>query len=916
MMTDPPTSGGDANECPSVMPFKRVHIFVVRLVVASGIKRLFYSKFFMSRPSLFIIALLPLVAGASESVLTFEKDVRPILKAHCTHCHGEEENPDGDVDLRLRRFMDVTLEDGSKLLVPGHPEQSGLFTIIRSGEMPKKAKKLPDEEVAILEQWIRQGAITARPEPETLAPGSVISEEDRAWWSFQPVRPPAIPEISGEQVRTPVDAFLLAEMREKGLSYAPEADRRTLIRRVTLDLIGLPPTPEEVAAFENDAHPNAYENLVERLLADTAYGERWARHWLDVVGYADSNGYAEADSVRPHAWHFRDYVIRAFNGDKPWNEFIQEQLAGDELAGVTHGDFQHAIVDPKKRDQFTATGFLRMAPDGTGDNVDDLKLARNQMIAEQVKITTSSLLGLTVACAQCHDHRYDPITHADYYRLRAIFDPGYDWESWRTPNQRQYSLYTPDELQLAAAIEAKAKVIDNEASAMNKKFLDEIFEVEILKLPEDERAAYREARATPKDKQTEPQKAIIKKYPSALALYSLDLYDKGKQKQVDEKKAEATKLRGTKPKENFLMGLTEVKGKVPTSKLFNRGDHEQPKQELGPGEIGVLATGEIEPFHPAKLDSGSSGRRLAYAQWLTNGKHPLVSRVLVNRFWLHHLGRGLVNTPGDFGAQGEIPSHPGLLDWLADSFVKNGWRLKPLHRQILLSSAYRQSSVNPESMKSDPDNRYYARFKLKRLEAETLRDSVLATTGSLVRTNFGPPSNIGLDPAGRVVLGIDKGSIESRKVESGGQDDFRRSIYVQVRRSRPVTVLEAFDAPSMVPNCEVRNQSTVAPQSLLMMNDVFILDNARRLAERLQKAAPDRVQDQLVMAWKLLFHVTPTESELKQCETYLAEQGVTLGEFYQKNPPKKDAPQPNGNLEAMVSLCQILYSSNRFLYIE
>ena len=873
----------------------------------------------MFRPVRSLLPLLPLAAGAAEPVLTFEKDVRPIVKAHCTHCHGEEEDPDGGVDLRLRRFMDQALESGAKLLVPGHPEQSELVQIIRRGEMPKKGKKMPEAELAVLERWIAQGAKTARPEPLTLAPGALITEEDRAWWAFQPVRRPAVPAVPAapaDQVRTPVDTFLLAAMRGKGLNFAPEAERRALIRRVTLDLTGLPPTPEEVAAFVADPAPDSYEKLVERLLASQAYGERWARHWLDVVGYADSNGYAEADSVRPHAWRYRDYVIRSVNDDKPWSEFIQEQLAGDELAGATHADYQQAVLDPKRRDQLTATAFLRMAPDGTGDTVDDAKLARNQVIAEQMKITTSSLLGLTVACAQCHDHRYDPITQADYYRLRAVFDPGYHWEAWRAPAQRQYSLYTPEERAQAAKIEEQARAIEADARAMSKKFLDEIFEVEILKLPEAERAPFRVARATPKDKQTPEQKALIKKYPSALATYSLDLYDKKKQDLVDAKMAEAAKLRATKPAEGFLMALTEVKGQVPVSKLFNRGDHEQPKQAVTPGELGILAGAGLETFKPAAVSSGSSGRRLAYAQWLTSGKHPLVARVLVNRFWLHHLGRGLVNTPGDFGRQGELPSHPDLLDWLADEFVRGGWKLKPLHRLILLSRAYRQSSVNPASLQADPENRLYARFKMKRLEAETLRDAVLASTGTLVRTSYGPPSNIGRDPAGRVVVGIDKGTITTHKVESGGQDDYRRSIYVQVRRSKPVTVLDTFDAPTMVPNCEMRSQTTVAPQSLLLMNDVFILDNARRLADRLAAEAPASARAQLQRAWEILYSRPATEADLARCEAYLQEQTQALTEYHRATKPAKGAPAPNPPREALASLCQILYSSNRFLYIE
>jgi hypothetical protein len=853
-------------------------------------------------------ALLLLTASASavEPLLTFEKDVRPIVKAHCTHCHGEEEKPKGDIDLRLRRFMD-------EIVVVGHPEKSKLVEVIRSGEMPEKGKPLTEEQLAVIEKWITQGAKTAKTEPLVLAPGPIISDEDREYWAFQPVKRPMVPKAAN--TRNAVDAFIIAKASEKGLTMAPEADRRSLIRRVTLDLTGLLPTPEEVEAFVADKSPLAYEQLVERLLASKNYGERWARHWLDVVGYADSNGYTEADSVRPHAWRYRDYVIRSMNEDKPWDQFIQEQIAGDELAGATHGDFQQAVLDPKRTDQLIATAFLRMAPDGTGDTVDDAKLAKNQVIAEQIKITTSSLMGMTVACAQCHDHRYDPITQADYYRLRAVFDPAYHWEAWRAPNSRLYSLYTPQERTKAAEIEAKAKEIEVEARAMSKKFLDEIFEVEIKKVPEAEQAAFRVARDTPVAKQTPEQKALIKKYPSALATYSLDLYDKKKQDIVDAKMAEATKLRATKPAEGFVMALTEVKGQMPVSKLFNRGDHDQPKQVVQPGELGILASPQIEPFKPVPVSSGSSGRRLAYAQWLTSGKHPLVARVLVNRFWLNHMGRGIVNTPGDFGRQGELPTHPELLDYLADEFVKSGWKLKSLHRLILLSSAYRQSSVNDASLRADPENRFYARFKMRRLDAETLRDSMLATTGTLVQASYGPPSGIGRDPQGRVITGIDKGTITNHKVDPAGADDFRRSIYVQVRRSKPVTVLDTFDAPTMSPNCEMRSQTTVAPQSLLLMNDTFVLDSSRRLADRVTAEAPNDRAKQLQRVWNLLYSKPATDADITKCLAYLDEQTKALTQYHHDiQHPKGVVPNPPQ--EAMASLCQILCSSNRFLYVE
>lgn len=863
-----------------------------------------------------LLCSLAVTARGGEAVLTFEKDVRPIVKAHCTHCHGEEEKPEGGVDLRLRRFMDMALDGGGHVVVAGDPAKSELVKIIKSGEMPKKGKQVSEADLAVIEKWIAQGAKTAKPEPLVMAPGPIIMDEDREYWAFQPVKRPKVPSnVDAKQVRTPVDAFVLAKLGEEGLHMAPEADRRTLIRRVTLDLTGLLPTPEEVDAFVNDKSPLAYEQLVERLLASKNYGERWARHWLDVVGYADSNGYSEADSVRPQAWRYRDYVIRAMNEDKPWDAFIQEQLAGDELAGATHADFQQAVLDPRRTDQLIATAFLRMAPDGTGDTVDDVKLAKNQVIAEQMKIMTSSLMGMTVACAQCHDHRYDPITQADYYRLRAIFDPAYNWEAWRAPAQRLYSLYSPEERAKAAEIEKQALEINREAQAMSKKFLDEIFEVEIKKVPEAEQAAFRIARDTPKEKHTPEQKALIKKYPSALATYSLNLYDKKKQDIVDAKVAEATKLRATKPAEGFVMALMEVKGQVPATKLFNRGDHDQPKQEVTPGELSILASPQIEPFKPVPVSSGSTGRRLAYAQWLTSGKHPLTARVLVNRFWLNHMGRGIVNTPGDFGRQGELPTHPELLDYLADEFVKSGWKLKALHRLILLSNAYRQSSVNDASLQADPDNKLYARFKLRRIDAETLRDSMLAATGTLVQTSYGPPSGIGRDPQGRVVTGIDKGTITVNKVDPGGADDFRRSIYVQVRRSKPVTVLDTFDAPTMSPNCEMRAQTTVAPQSLLLMNDTFVLDSSRRLADRLESEKPGNRDAQIKRAWELLFGKPATQADVTRSLAYLDEQTKALTQYHHDiQHPKGVVPNPPQ--EAMASLCQILCSSNRFLYVE
>ena len=321
----------------------------------------------------------------------------------------------------------------------------------------------------------------------------MLFRSDRAFWAFQAIARPAVPE--NPKAQNPIDAFVLAKLDANGLAFAAEADKRTLLRRVTLDLTGLPPTPEEVAAFVADPDPSAYEKVVDRLLASPAYGERWARHWLDVAGYADSNGFAEADSPRPHAWHYRDYVIRAFNADEPWDRFIQEQLAGDELAGARHGDPDAGIRSPEAAELLAATGFLRNAPDGTGDEVPDQNLARNQTIAETIKIVSSSLLGLTIGCAQCHDHRYDPISQEDYYRLRAVFEPAFDWKQWRAPAARLVSLYTPAQRGQRDAIECEAREWDLAADAMNAEFKDQIFAKRLAELPEALREPIRAARA-------------------------------------------------------------------------------------------------------------------------------------------------------------------------------------------------------------------------------------------------------------------------------------------------------------------------------------------------------------------------------------------------------------------------------------
>ena len=877
------------------------------------------------------------VWGASSGALTFERDVRPILKAHCFHCHGEGDKLKGDVDLRLRRFMADRQTDEGRVLVPGKPHASLMLKLMRAGEMPKGEKKVPEKDIALIEKWIATGAKTAYAEPVELPKGFYIGAEERSFWSFQPIRRPAVPKISNVslagRVANPIDAFIAVKLREQKLVFAPAADKRTLIRRVYLDLFGFPPPPEGVDAFLSDQSPDAYEKLINRLLGSAQYGERWGRHWLDAAGYADSNGFTESDSVRPHAWRYRDYVIRAFNTDQPWNEFIVEQLAGDELAGVTHENAAVRASDPRTQALLAATGFLRMAPDGTGDAPPDQNLARNQVMAETLKVVSSSLLGLTVGCAQCHDHRYDPIGHKDYHRLRAIFEPAYDWKNWRAPNARIVSLYAEADRKKAAEIEEQAKKVDAETEQMRKELLEKVFEREIAKVPAADSNAVRTARNTTGGKRTAEQKALLKKFPAADVQGALDLYDPESNKKVLARAGEAAKLRGTKPPEPFVMALTEIAGQVPDTFLFHRGDHDQPKQKVGPGEMEILrpvnGTNSETPASALFLSQlattnsplSSSGRRLAYARWLTSGEHPLLARVLANRFWLHHFGRGLVNTPGDFGQLGERPTHPELLDWLAREFMDGGWRLKRLHKLVLTSAAYRQSSRNDPSLRADPENRFYARWKLQRLDAETLRDSMLAASGKLNLAQFGAPVAVARDAAGRIVAGAQKSDANGDPVgvDSVGDAEFRRSIYMQMRRTRPLTVLDTFDLPIMSPNCDVRAVTTVAPQSLLLMNDAFVIAQSQHLAERLRKERSGDVRAQITRAWHLLFGTAPREDEMRASLTFLAEQGETIRARTAAavdNAKKEKPVLPDVPLLTLASLCQVLLSDNRFLYVD
>lgn len=852
--------------------------------------------------------------------ITFEQHIRPILRQHCFDCHGATEELKGGLDLRLRRLM-VDGGDSGAVIEPGDPETSYLLERVRSGEMPPGDHRVEEEQIEVIARWIAAGAPTARPEPEQLDPGIGITPEEREFWFFQPIVLPEVPVTDDPAVRTPIDALLLAAMQPQGLTFSPEADRRTLIRRATLDLLGLPPTPEEVERFVDDPAEDAYERLIERLLASPAYGERWGRHWLDLAGYADSEGYDNQDTVRPYAYKYRDYVIRSLAADKPLDRFITEQLAGDELVEGSLENLTEADIE-----RLVATGFLRMAADGTASGGSDPLAARNQVIADTIKIVSSGLLGLSVACAQCHDHRYDPILHEDYFRLRAIFEPAFDTQNWRAPPQRRISLYTDGERAKAAEVEAEAAKVAAERAEKQQQYMAEALEQELAKHPEPLREPLRQAYQTAATERTEQQQQLLKEFPSVNitpgVLYQYKPEAAEELKQYDARIAE---IRARKPPEDFVRALTEVPGRVPATRLFYRGDPQQPRQEVAPGALTIAAPpGQRCEIPSDDPDRPTTGRRLAYARWLTGPDHPLLPRVLVNRIWMHHFGRGIVGTPGDFGVLGQRPTHPQLLDWLAETLRREGWSLKQLHRLIMTSTAYRQSSQRTAQLDAiDPDNRWYARQNVRRLDAEVIRDAILAASGGLDRSMFGPPIPISADDTGQVVV-------------TGAP---RRSVYVQARRTQPVAMLTAFDAPVMETNCEVRPSSTVATQSLMMMNSQFLLDRAALMARRVAESSIDfipaeRQQEladmaaqwepdpaaasarattegrplavQVAAAWRLTFSRPIEVDELRLSLEYLARQLQQLRSDAHETPAR----------QAMTNYCQTLLSSNEFLYSD
>jgi mono/diheme cytochrome c family protein len=863
----------------------------------------------------------PGAADTVEEQALSQHDVIPIMLRRCTACHGRHRQEAG-LDLRSKSAM---LNGGKSgpAIIPGKPTESGLIRRIAAGQMPPPArlveacvKPVEPTELATLTKWIAAGApeVNIAPDVATTSADPLVTAADRSFWAFQTprdVKPPAVRNPT--RVRNPVDQFILQKLEDRGLPFSPEADKATLLRRAYFDLTGLPPEPAEVKAFLKDQSPDAYEKVIEKLLASPRYGERWGRYWLDAAGYADSEGKREQDLPRPHAWRYRDYVIRAFNSDKPYDRFLLEQLAGDELA-----DYEHAPeITPAIYDNLVATGFLRMAPDATWANITGTIPDRVEVIADEIDVLGSAVMGLTLKCARCHTHKFDPIPHRDYFRLTAVFKGALDEYDWLKPDIRpgigpesidilpgrllnfvtttERRTWEAEDAKFVQQIDAIRAGVDQKASALVLKFA----EPRLLKLPEVLRDDLRLMLGTSAAKRSVVQAYLAEKFEAQLRtpIAELKQLDPAFKKESEDAEARIRTLQSQRPPEPKIQAVWD-RGEPSPTYIYRRGDPNNTGKLVGPGVPSVLTDGQtplniVPPYPGAK----STGRRLAYAKWLTRPDHPLTARVAVNRIWKHHFGAGIVATLGNFGKTGTPPTHPELLDWVAREFVKSGWSMKAMHRLIMMSTAYRQSSsITPELMKLDPANKLISRMPMTRLDAESLYDSLLLVAGKLDETRGGPADSVQLRADGLVS-------------PQGSAKGWRRIIYVRQTRKQLPSHLEAFDFPQMNPNCIERRDSTVAPQALHLLNNAAVEQLGMEFAKRIRREAGNDPGRQITAIYHIAMSRPPIDEEERLGRAAL----VQFADNWEKaNPGDRDAAE----FKALTTYCHAILNSAAFLYVD
>ncbi len=809
-----------------------------------------------------------------EQVAFFEKKIRPVLVEHCYKCHSQQaEKVKGELLLDSREGLRRGGRSGP-VVVPGHPEKSPLVVALRHSDpdtaMPPKGK-LPDAVIADFEAWVRMGAPDPRGgSPAPPAKYGVDPEQARRHWAFQPPRRPPVPAVQHPSFRIehPIDAFIAAAWQPHGLQPVGEADKRTLLRRVYFDLIGLPPSPEEVEAFLADTSPQAFEKVVDRLLASPHFGERWGRHWLDVARYAESTG-KTVNVAYPHAWRYRDYVIAAFNADKPYDQFIKEQIAGD----LMYSD------DPKsKAERMIATGFLAIGPK-TLNEMSTLQFELD-VADEQIDVVTQAFLGLTIACARCHDHKFDPFTQRDYYALAGIFRS--TQTCYGTIRQIQAQRPSPT-LELPAGCGLPPGIPDRLSPAERDRLRKQIDELN---------QSARESTDFIRRLVIAAQVAQIR---SRLDSFDADGHPKLLAMGVRDKPP--YRGFGPAPRPNRFLGQTTI-GDSP---IYHRGEPDQPSPQTVPRGVP-----EILAPRPLRIPPSTSGR-LQLAQWIADETNPLTARVLVNRVWLHLFGRGLVPTPDNFGLAGQPPTHPELLDYLAVTFVhEDRWSIKKLIRRIVLSRTYRlDSRFDAHNAAIDPDNAYIWRMTPRRLDAESLRDAMLAVSGLLERT----------PPVGSVVARAGEGPVNLPRFLGSAPVNImaavndprnnHRSVYLPIIRDNLPESLALFDAPDPSLIVHSRPTTTVPAQSLFLLNHPFVLRVAEAAATSLLKdttADSERIR----AAYMRFYGRPPTADELARAERFLndyrAQQGRDRTPYYRRD------------RDLWTAFCQALMASAEFQY--
>jgi len=856
-----------------------------------------------------VVVLWASPAIAQSERITFTDQIRPIFERSCWNCHGEASQLSG-LDLRTR---DDAITGGTRgtALVPGRADESRLYQVLTGladPPMPMGGDSLSDGEVAAVRQWIDDGAhwdeggATSAADALSALENSTLPPDARDYWAFRLPTQATVP--ASVTYSHPIDRFLDASRGEAGVEAAPKADPLTRLRRAYLDLTGLPPTPEQAAAFLADTERGAWERVIDQLLESPHYGERWGRHWMDVARYADSTGF-EQDYVRPNAWRYRDYVINAYNKDKPYNQFLREQIAGDELDHVTD-------------ETLIATGFLRAGPRVQFREKDNPE-RRHDYLDDVLATLGRGVLGMTVHCARCHDHKFDPILQKDYYSMQAsIF--GYVEIDHPLLDHKDVLSYRAANAEIDAQVEPlRGEIATLEEPHRNRLRLELIRErfpenvQRAAEKPAEERTAGEQLLAAQVLSLNPPRQRVIDALTDEEAERHLGLTrqveDLDRQRPPEPAMAEIVtdgdyRFAPDGPGDEVI-GCPECRTppdvpgtflyedggpayEVPPSYFLIRGDPFSSGSEMQPGFLSVATYGD-PPTAISRPGGRTSGRRLALAEWITSRDNPLTARVAVNRIWHHHFGRGIVRTLDNLGKMGELPTHPELLDWLAVEFMDRGWSIKEMHRLMMTSEAYQMASAHDDgaALATDPENQYLWRYRPQRLEAEALRDAIMTVAGTIDLTVGGKPIFPFVPPE---ILKTSEGKGHWDNQEDG-PEVWRRSVYVFRRRSLGFPFFDTFDLPDQNQTAAARNVSTVPTQALTLLNNGFVLNQARLLADRIKGEAPGDIERQVELAYELALMRPPTADEAAVARSLVREQ-------------------------SLVDLTHVMFNLNEFLYLR